>query len=204
MAYRHPGPGNPPHQFIHYSNIPTQFQQQRPGQRTPATQPQVFTTVPVARMPQPQQPSQQQRRSQTTLDTHFQPPPQAVQPYDQIAHNVATRVMAAVVPVLEEQNRQIVGRVDKLESSVRNIVANIEKQFEVANLNLAKALQAAHNQQRTVTTNVLSQVKQLNDTVDTLQPLVNQVDMTVTELYERVNDREAGGAFFVVFVGAFR
>ncbi|SJK98634.1 uncharacterized protein ARMOST_01902 [Armillaria ostoyae] len=192
MAYRHPGPGNPPHQFIHYSNIPTQFQQQRPGQRTPATQPQVFTTVPVARMPQPQQPPQQQRRSQTTLDTHFQPPPQAVQPYDQIAHNVATRVMAAVVPVLEEQNRLIVGRVDKLESSVRNTVANIEKQFEVANLNLAKALQAAHNQQRTVTTNVLSQVKQLNDTVDMLQPLVNQLDMTVTELYERVNDREAG------------
>ncbi|KAK0237871.1 hypothetical protein EDD85DRAFT_936754 [Armillaria nabsnona] len=192
MAYRHPVPGNPPHQFIHYSNIPTQFQQQRPGQRTPTTQPQVFTAVPVTRMPQPQQAPQQQRRTQTTLETHFQPPPQVVQPYDQIAHNVTTRVMAAVVPILEEQNRQIVGRVDKLESSVRNTVANIEKQFEVANLNLTKALQTAHNQQRTVTTNVLSQVKQLNDTVDMLQPLVNQVDMTVTELYERVNDREAG------------
>ncbi|KAK0495812.1 hypothetical protein EDD18DRAFT_1463043 [Armillaria luteobubalina] len=191
MAYRHPGPGNPPHQYIHYPNIPTQFQQQRPGQLTPTTQPRVFTAVPVIRMPQPQQAPQQQRRTQTTSGTHFQPPPQAVQPYDRFAHDVATRVMGAVVPVLEEQNRLIVGRVDKLESSVRSTVANIEKQFEVANLNMAKALQAAHNQQRTVTTNILSQVKKLNDTVGMLQPLVNQVDMTVTELYERVNDREA-------------
>ncbi|KAK0192841.1 hypothetical protein F5146DRAFT_1222912 [Armillaria mellea] len=191
MAYRHPDPGNPPHRFIHYSNIPTQFQQQRPGQHTPTTQPQVFTAVPVTRMSQPQQAPQQQRRFQTSIDTHFQPPPQAVQPYDQIAQSVATRVMATVIPVLEEQNRLIVGRVDKFESSVRSTITNIEKQFEVANLNLAKALQTAHNQQRTVTTNVLSQVKQLNDTVGLLQPLVNQVDMTVTELYERVNDREA-------------
>ncbi|KAK0449711.1 uncharacterized protein EV420DRAFT_1766818 [Desarmillaria tabescens] len=187
MAYRHTG--NPPPQVIHYTNMPAQFQQQRPGQRT-HTQPQVFSALPV--IPQAQQPPHQQRRTQTTLDTHFQPPTQTLQPYDQFALNVTTRVMAAVAPVLEEQSRQIVGRVDRLESSVRNTVTNIEKQVEVANLNLAKALQAAHNQQRTVTTNVLSQVKQLNEAVDTLKPLVNQVDMTVMELYERVNDREAG------------
>ncbi|KAK0203580.1 hypothetical protein DFS33DRAFT_812544 [Desarmillaria ectypa] len=187
MAYRYTG--NPPSRFIHYTNIPTQFQQQCPGQRA-HTQPQVFSALPV--MPQPQQPPQQQRRTQTTPETHFQPPTQTVQPYDQIAHNVTTRIMAAVVPVLEEQSRLIAGRVDRLDSSVRNTVTNIEKQVEVANLNLAKALQAVHNQQRTVTTNVLSQVKQLNEAVDTLKPLVNQVNMTVTELYERVSDREAG------------
>ncbi|KAG7448687.1 uncharacterized protein BT62DRAFT_721657 [Guyanagaster necrorhizus] len=94
--------------------------------------------------------------------------------------------MVAVIPVLEEQNRLIVGRVDRLESYVRNTVTIIEKQVEVANMNLVNALRTAHNQQWMMTANFLSEVEQLNETIDTLKPLMNQVDMTVTELYERI------------------